>query len=210
MQKNKIPRENRDLSRYAAWKNLKYLLGYLAYIAFLVFGFVFYLNGRHENAEPLHPCVYVLYPAAVLLSGWFIFCMNRFVSDRRFVGKIVSMTFKRDFDRGINRRAGFSLDDHTYVRVTAVNEKGKKRKILVPLFEDGFDGYYREGGTIVKYRGLNYPICLESEEEGNHICAVCGVRTFYKEEKMIHGEAELKRDGDKIICSSCGHTLINK
>lgn len=210
MNKIKLPKENKDLRKYAVWKNLKYLLGYLAYIAFFTFGFVFFLNGRHENAEPLKWWVYYLYPAAVLVSGWFIFRMTRFLSDRKFKGKILSMTFKRDFDRGIDRKAGFSLDDHTYVKVTAVNERGKKRKILVPLFDDGFGGYYREGDTLVKFRGLNYPLCLESEEKGNHICAVCGVRTFYKEGKMIHGEAEPRRDGDLIICRSCGHTLIGK
>ena len=69
MQKNKIPRENADLCRYAVWKNLKYLLGYVLYIATLVAGFLFFLNGRHENAEPLRWWVYVLYPAAVLVSG---------------------------------------------------------------------------------------------------------------------------------------------
>ena len=210
MRKNQIPRENRDLRRYAVWKNLKYLLGYLAYIASLAFGFAFYLNGRHENAEPLAWWVYYLYPAAVLVSGWFIFCMNRFVSDVSFTGKIVSMDFKRDFDRGIDRRAGFSLDDHTYVRIAAIDEKGKKRKTRVTLFDDGFDCYYREGATLIKTRGLNYPIVPESENEGNHICAVCGVRTYYKEGKMIHGEAEPRRIGDIIICRSCGHTLIGK
>ncbi len=210
MRKYKIPKENGDIKRYALWKNLKYILGYILYIGVMAAAFLFFLNGRHENLPEIGWWVHPVFTAAVLISGWFIFCMSRFVCDRSFSGKIVSMTLSRDFGRGLNRQAGFSIDDHTYLKIKAVNEKGKKRKVKVTLFDDGFGGYYGEGKTLIKYRGLNYPICLESEEEGNHICAVCGVRTFYKEGRMIHGEAEPKRIGDLIVCRSCGHTLIGK
>lgn len=210
MHKYKIPKANADLRRYALWKNLKYLLGYIAYIALMASAFLFFLNGRHENLEPLRWWVYPVFCVAVLISGWFIFCMNRFVGDRSFTGRIVSMTFKRDFDRGLNRQAGLSVDDHTYVKITVTDAKGRRRRTKVMLFDDGYDGYFREGRTLVKYRGLNYPLCLQSEEEGVHLCSVCGVRTYYKEGKMIHGETQPKLDGNKLICRACGHTLIDK
>jgi hypothetical protein len=210
MQKYKIPNENGDLRRYALWKNLKYLLGYVIYIGVMAAAFLFFLARRHENAPELNWWVYPVYTVAVFVSGWFIFCMNRFVSDKSFCGKIVSIDFNRDFGRGINRQASFSIDDHTYIVIKAVDGKGKKRRIKVPLFEDGFDGYYGEGMTVVKYRGLNYPLVLESEESGVHMCAVCGVRTYYKEGKSVCGESEPERVEGIMICRSCRHTLIEK
>ena len=136
--------------------------------------------------------------------------MNRFVSDISFTGKIVSMSFTRNFDRGLSRNASTKIDEHTYLKMTCVDDSGKRRKIKVMLFADGYDGYFGEGKTIVKYKGLNYPICPESEAEGTHLCAVCGVRTYYKDGRIIHGEAQPRMIGDLIICRSCNHTLIGK
>ena len=210
MKKYMIPKENRDLCKYALWRNLWRLLGYAAYVAVLAGAFAFFLSGRHEDAEPLKWWVYPLFAVIVAVSGWFIFNMTRFFSDRTVYGVIEEMSFERNFDRGLNRKAGISIDDHTYVKMKIRTPGGKIRRIRVMLFDDGYDGYYAEGRTALKYRGLNYPICLEAEEEGAHICAVCGVRTFYKEGKMIHGEAQPQRQGELIICRSCNHTLIGK
>lgn len=210
MKKYTIPKGNTDLRKYALWRNLWRLLGYIGYIVLLAVAFAFFVLGRHEDAEPLKWWVYPLYAAVVLVSGWFIFNMTRFCRDRTVCGVVADMSFERNFDRGLNRKAGFSIDDHTYVIMKIVTPGGRARKIKVMLFDDGYDGYYAEGRTVVKYRGLNYPICLESEEEGTHICAVCGVRTFYKEGKMIHGEAQPKMQGELIVCRSCGHTLVGK
>lgn len=210
MKKYTIPKENTDLRKYALWRNLWRLLGYIGYTVLLASAFVFFLLGRHEDVEPLKWWVYPLYASVVLVSGWFIFNMTRFCRDRTAHGVITDMSFERNFDRGLNRKAGFSIDDHTYVIMKIATPGGRTRKIKVMLFDDGYDGYYAEGRTVVKYRGLNYPICLESEAEGTHICAVCGVRTFYKEGKMIHGEAQPKRQGELIVCRSCNHTLIGK
>lgn len=210
MKKYKIPDENKDLRRYAVWRNLKYLLGFVLYIAVMAAAFIFFLNGRNEDLEPLRWWVYVLYPVAVLASGWFIFRMTRFCSDKSFSGEIVDLSYSRDFGRGINREARFSLDYHTYRTISVIDSKGKKRRVKVTLFDDGYDGYFEEGRTLVKYRGLNYPLCTESEEEGNHICAVCGVRTYYKEGKMKDGESVPTVIDGVMICRSCGHTLIGK
>ena len=209
MQKNKIPCKNRDLHRYALWKNLKCWIGYAIYIAIMSAAFLFFLERRYEDAEPLHWCVYVIYPTLVLVSGWFIFNITRFICDRSFSGEIVSMAFVRKFGRGINRQAKFSLDDHTFVRISVRDAKGRRRRTTAPLFDDGYDGYYKEGMTLVKYRGLNYPICLESEADGAHLCAVCGVRTYYKDGKIKDGESQPKMIDGLLICRSCGHTLIN-
>lgn len=209
MQKYKIPDRNKDLRRYAVWRNLKYLLGFVAYTVVMAAAFIFFLNGRNEDLEPLRWWVYIIYPIAVLVSGWFIFRMTRFMSDKSFSGEIVSMSFSRDFGRGINRQARFSLDYHTYRIISVRDGSGKKRKVKVTLFDDGYDGYFCEGRTLVQYRGLNYPMCIESERDGAHICTVCGVRTYYKEGKMKDGEAIPTVIDGMMICRSCGHTLID-
>lgn len=209
MKKYTIPKENQDLCKYALWRNLWRFLGYLAYIAFLAAAFAYFALSRHEDLEPLRWWVYPLYAVVVLISGWFIFNMTRFFCDVSFSGTVTNMSFERSFDRGLNRSAGVSIDDHTYVRLKIKLPNGRKRSLRVTLFDDGYDGYFAEGRTVVKYRGLNYPVCLESEEKGSHLCTVCGVRTFYKEGKVIHGEAQPRMLGDLVICRSCGHTLIN-
>ena len=210
MKKSRIPEENFDLCKFARWNNVKYLIFYIAYVAFFAFAFVFYVMGRHEDLDPLGIWVYPVYTLVVLVSGWFVCLMNRFISDRSFTGKIVSMSYTRDFDRGLSRNASTKIDEHTYLKMICVDGSGKRRRLKVMLFADGYDGYFGEGKTVVKYRGLNYPICIESEAEGVHLCAVCGVRTYYKEGKMIHGEAQPRKIGDLIICRSCNHTLIGK
>lgn len=209
MKKYTIPDENSDLKKYALWQILWRPLAYLGFIIFMAVAFTFFVLGRHEHAEPLALWVYPVFAAVVLAGGWFIFNMTRLFTDRNVVGTIKDMGFARSFDRGLNRKAGVSLDDHTYVKIRVITPTGKKRRVKIMLFDDGYDGYYAEGRTIVRYRGLNYPLCLESEKSGAHLCTVCGVRTYYKEGKLIHGESAPEiRDG-LIICRSCGHTLIN-
>ena len=207
--KNRIPDENFDLCKYARWNNIKYPLFYAIYVAFFIAAFGFYVIGRHESLEPIKIWVYPVYALVILVSGWFVCMMSRFASDVSFTGKIVSMSLTRNFDRGLSRNASTKLDEHTYLKMTCIDSRGKRRKLKIMLFADGYDGYFAEGKTIVKYKGLNYPICPENEAEGTHLCAVCGVRTFYKDGKIIHGEAQPRMLGDLVLCRSCNHTLIN-
>ena len=205
----KIPPNNKDLKKFAIWKNAKYLLAFIAYISVGVFAFVLYLSRRHENAEPLGVWVYLAFSAVLLVSGWMICCMSRFVFDRSLWGRIGEVRLSRDFGRGLNRKAGLAIDFHTYMMITVEKSNGKRKRVKVPLFEDGYDGYYVNGGTMIKFRGLNYPLCLESERNNIHMCAVCGVRTNYNPQKQIDGELIPEiRDG-QIICRCCNHTIIN-
>ena len=209
MKKYKIPEKNGDLKSYAVMKNLKYLCFYILYILFFAAAFVFFINRRYEDAEPLSVWAYILFPVAVLLSGWFICCMHRFACDKYVCGRINGTKYLRDYGRGLDRRAGLAVDFHTYVKLEVIDEKGRKRRVRVPLFADGFDGYYAEGGEMVKLRGLNYPLVKESLEKGVLLCAVCGVRTFVSE-IQVDGAISPKRIGDRYICRSCGHSLIEK
>jgi len=209
MKKYRIPTKNKDLKQYAVWKNLKCLIFFVIYEAFFCLAFVVYYNRRHEDADPLKWWVYPIFTAVILVSGWIICCMSRFVFDRNLSGRIEDIKYTRDYGRGLSRKATFLMDFHTYIKITVVTDKGKRRRVKVPLFEDGYDGYYEMGGTLIKFRGLNYPLCLESEAKGTHMCAVCGVRTYYLEGKMIHGEAEPEIVDGSVLCRCCRHTIID-
>ena len=208
MIKYSIPKSNKDLKELAIRKNVKYILCYVLYLAFFTLAMVSFVSNRYDGAAPLKWWVYPVYFTVVAVSGWMICFMNRFVFDHSFSGKIEKMSFSRSFGRGLSRNAKLSIDYHTYIKLVACDERGKKHKVKVQLFDDGYDGYYKEGGEVVKFRGLNYPLCLESEVEGAHMCAVCGVRTCYVEGKTVHGTLKPEfRDGT-MICRSCGHTMI--
>lgn len=209
MKKYTIPEQNRDLRKAALKNRLAPPLLYLAYVAFLGYAFWFYISRRPEDLGRLSWWVYLLFSIAVLVSGWLIFRMGKWVLDRDFSGEIKGYELVRSYGRGLSRTASTVTDFHTYIKITAVDDNGKKHKITVPLFEDGYDGYYKTGGRLIKYKGLNYPLCLESEQEGIHLCAFCGVRTYYKEGKAVHGEAQPEMRDGLIICRSCRHTLIN-
>lgn len=204
-----IPSENTDLKKYAVMKHAWRMIGYAAYILVMFCAFVFFVTGRHEDAEPLKIWVYPVFTAAVFVSGWFIFNVTLFFSDRTVMGVITDMSFDRQYGRGLNRSGGATVDDHTYIKITLRTPTGKRKRIKVKLFDDGYDRYYKEGATIVKLRGLNYPLCPESEREGVHLCPICGVRTYYKEGKTVHGEAEPELFEGLILCRSCRHTLID-
>ena len=209
MKKYKIPSKNHDLQKYAAWKNVKYLLAYVVYIAFFFSAFVYYVQHRPEDADALLPWVYPIFAGFVVVSGWIACCMDRFLFDHNLSGVIHGTEVVRNYGRGLSRKATVSVDFHTYLKIKAVNEKGRKRSVKIPLFDDGYDGYYQENATVVKFRGLTYPICIESEMEGAHLCGVCGVRTYYKEGKLIFGEAEPEIVDGLIKCRCCNHTLID-
>ena len=199
MKKYKIPKKNADLQKYAVWRNLKYLVFYIALVAVMNLAFLSYLDRRPSGLEALEWWIYPLFEAIVVVGLWFACRMTRFVADRCVSGRIKSMKIVRSYGRALSRRAKLAVGFYNYIKAVVVCKNGR-RKIRIQIFEDGYDGYYREGGTIVKLRGLNYPLCLESEAEGVHVCAVCGVRTCNK---------DAQNTDELPVCSACGHTLID-
>ena len=124
--------------------------------------------------------------------------MSLFVTDRYASGRIKSMKTVRSYGRFLSRNGKMDVGPYNYLKVALVCKHGR-RTVRIQLFEDGYDGYYRDGGTLVKFRGLNYPLCLESEADGVHICSVCGVR---------YDEQDRAADAS-LTCYTCRHTLID-
>ena len=208
MTNNTVPKLNDKLTKYAKTKMFKCVAYYGAYIVFLSAAFGSFVNNRHEDAEPLPIWSAYVFATFVLISGWWLFNMNRVIFERTISGRITQYTIKRNYGRSISRNASFIIKEFTYIYLTITTDSGKRRHIKVQLFDDGYDGYYKEGDTIVRYRGLNYPISIQSELDHAHLCPVCGVRTYYNENRHIDRTQSPDFVDGWIVCRCCSYPLI--
>lgn len=194
MKRYKIPGENRDLRVYAFFSRFLRLFAYVLYIALWFIGYAVYL--QKPLSKPLEWWAMLVFAFGVALSGWFIFKLGKIITGRSYVGRICDERIKRTYGRGIARNGKQTLDYHTYVKYRLDGGKKRKKSIMLKLFDDGYDMYYSNGDTLIIFGGLNYPLCVESEQRGEHICTVCGVKSY-----------DCRGDGKRCRC--CGHTLID-
>ena len=195
----KIPKECQDVRRTAFMRNFKRIALFLLYVALWTLGYLFYLS--NPNNKPFSWWAMLIFCALIAVSGFFIFNMGKFLTEKSFVGIIKSMSVSRTYGRGVTRDGRFKIDYHTYRVLKIIDSNGKKRKLKFQLFDDGYDLYYREGDTVVYFRGTIYPLSLEAEERGEHICVNCGVRVL---ETKKHGERPTNTD----FCEVCGKSLV--
>lgn len=208
MSKPKIPKRNADLLRYAVSVQLKRVIGCLVYYGAFAAAYLFYLQGALR--KPLPPLLLAVFIAVVAISGAVIFRLDKFFLSRSYAATVRSLSVSRSYGRGLNREAKFSYDFHSFLNIKSVDRKGRERKCKIQLFDDGYDGYYREGDRIVAFRGLNYPLSLEAEARGEHICCVCGVRSYDRDARgatsRVRGE---KDETGTYSCPSCGRSMID-
>ena len=195
----RIPKENRDVRRAAFMRNFKRITFFLLYAALWALGYLFYLS--NPNNKPFEWWAMLVFCVLVAASGFFIFNIGKFLTEKSFVGIIKSMSVSRTYGRGVTRDGRFKIDYHTYRVLKITDSKGKKRKLKFQLFDDGYDLYYREGDTVTYFRGTTYPLSLEAEERGEHICLLCGVRAI---ETKKHGERQTNTE----YCEACGKGLV--
>ncbi len=198
MKKCKIPKENRDLRRYAFFRNLKRFILYIAWCAMWVIGYEFYL--LYPINKPFVWWLLLIFAALVLVSGWFVCSMNAFVKERNYFAKIESLAIYRTYPKGMFNVRSFKVD--LYRVLISRDQKGKKRKLKCLMKESGFGTYYSEGSEIAYFRGTKYPICFEGDREGAHMCVVCGSRNYAE-------WRDGKRGGKPTHCSLCGYSLID-
>ena len=195
----RIPEENQDVRRAAFMRNFKRITYFLIYVALWAAGYLFYRS--NPLTKPLEWWAMLIFCTFVVVSGFCIFNVGKFLSERSVVGIIKSMSMSRGHGRGVTRDGRFKIDYHTYRILKIIDSRGKKRKLRFQLFDDGYDLYYREGDTVVCFRGMSYPLSIESEERGEHICVNCGVRVL---ETKKHGERPTNTD----FCEACGKSLV--
>ena len=180
-------------------RNFKRIAFFLLYVCMWALGYLFYLSNPYN--KPLSWWMMLIFCTLIAVSGFFIFNVGKFLTERSFVGIIKSMSVSRTYGRGVTREGRFKIDYHTYRVLKITDSMGRKRKLRFQLFDDGYDLYYREGDTVAYFRGTGYPLSLESEGRGEHICVMCGVRAI---ERRHHKDREVNTE----YCEACGKTLV--
>ncbi len=191
-----IPHENRDLKRYVILRDIRRVLAYLLWLAAWLGGALSY-NHNHQTYPDYRRMVgwrlffWMLIAAA---SGFVLFRLWRFFTDRTFTGTIEKAGLSRSYSTSDDpATAGdtdydFRLNTSLTVRL----DDGKKKRLR---FEQkrGFYHYYYEGKQIVHLHGLPYPIRLDHEGMDGFVCAACGAWS-----NKLHSH-----------CDICHHTMID-
>jgi len=193
---HKIPKQNRDLSRYVLKKDLLRLLGLATWLVFWLGGALLY-NHNHRTYRPDQRMVgwrLGLWIGIAFVTGFFRFRVSKSLFDRSFLGTITANQNSRGYtpsqDPGKNAVGSYDFRVHTSLRVKG--PKGGRHRIRFEQ-KDGFYNYYHEGNEILHLRGLPYPINLDPDRKCGTVCSACG--TWYKD-KVTH-------------CDICRHTVID-
>ena len=192
----KIPKKNTDLRRHVLRRDLLRILGCLLWVALLVGGAVAY-NNAHQTYPDYRRMVgwrMALWVGLAVLSGFFIFRMWKFFTDRACVGTIVtsglSHTYTASPDPGATNGVDYDFRTNTALRLRLDN--GKLRRLRFEQ-KPGFYLYYHEGERVAKFRGLPYPTNLDPDQTHGCICSACGA---WRKDHLDY-------------CEVCGMTLID-
>ena len=193
---NRIPKENRDLLWYVLRRDAFRLFGFAVWVGALLLGAISY-NNNHKTYPPERLMIgwkLWLWIALAVLTGFFLFRVWKFFTDRPFRGVIESNGNSRSYsasqDPGATSGASYEFRLNTSLRVRS--QDGKLHRIRFEQ-KNGFYSYYHEGNEIAHFHGLPYPLNLDSKHENGWVCVACG--TWYK--------AKIDR------CDHCHHTLID-
>lgn len=191
----KIPPKNNDLRRYVLRRDAFRILGFLLWLALLIGGAVSY-NNEHQT-YPDHRRIVgwrmVLWVAIAVLTGFFIFRIWRFWTDRTSCGVIESTGLSHTYTpSGDPRTSGMDYDFRTNTAIRLHLDNGRRKRMRFEQ-KQGFYQYYYEGNRIVRFHGLPYPINLDPESKNGYVCAACG----YWTKKYLP------------TCELCGHSMID-
>ncbi len=196
----KIPKKNADLRRYVLKKDLRRVVLYILWTALFLSGALAY-NANHTTYPPERLVLgwkLALWITATLISGFFIFRIYLFFTDRTYVGTIIrsglSHTYEASRDPGLDNATDWDFRLNTKISVL---KKGRS-KPLKRHFEQkpGFYHYYYDGTEIIKFHGLPYPLAIENmqEEAPPTICLACG---------------QMAAEGD-THCDKCHYSLVDR
>ncbi len=196
VQKRMLPKRNQDLVRLVRGKILKQSAGYAIWVALLVSGAVMF-NEQHQTYPPHMRMVgwrMVLWVAAALVSGFFVFRIYRLLADRTRIGRITGAGLSHNYTaptaKHVSSDDSYDFRIHTTLRLQ--DERGKRHRLHFEQ-KDGFYTYYHEGERVLKLYGLPYPVNLDTDAKHGCICAVCGTI----------------RKTPNSHCDACGHSLIH-
>ena len=192
----KIPKKHLDLRRHVLRRGILRILGFVFWSALMIGGAIAY-NNNHQTYPDYRRIVgwkMALWVALVLVSGFFVFRMWRFFTDRACTGTIIqtglSHTYAASPDPGAMNGVDYDFRTNTALRLRLDN--GKLRRLRFEQ-KPGFYLYYYEGHRIAKLYGLPYPINLDPDAKNGYVCVACGI---WRKEKATH-------------CEACGMSLID-
>ncbi len=193
----KLPQRNRDLANYVLRNDLVRGILFCLWVAVWGFGAYSY-NDRHQtypDSRKILGWKLVLLIGAAVITGFFLFRIWKFFTDRSFCGTVestsLSHTYSPSDDPSMLKALQSGRSDFHLKTVLKVRLKNGKRKQIRFVQKEGSYLYYYEGTEIVHFRGLPYPIRTEALP-GSWACAACG---------KIHKEPLTR-------CDACYHTLI--
>ncbi len=195
----KIPQQNKDLRRYVLRNDILRVFLYLSWVALWCFSAWFY-NDRHrtyEEARKILGWKLFFLIAAAVISGFFIFRIWKFFTDRTFLGVIEGSDLSHAYSSSGDPTAikgirGSKSDFHLYTVLKVRLPNGKRMRIRF-VQKDGFYLYYYNGQRILHFHGLPYPVRTQFDEDQGYLCAACG--RIYKTHEPY--------------CESCHHSLID-
>ncbi len=188
-----IPKKNKDLRHYVLRRDLLRALGYVVWIV-VWYAAVAVYNGSHETYPDYRLILgwkLWLWLAVSAVTGFFLFRIQRFFTDRSFCGQIEKAGLSRSYSASADPGEGdydFRLNTHLRIRTA----DGKRRNIRFEQ-KPGFYRYYAEGTQVVHFHGLPYPVNTDPSAENGWVCSACG--SFSQE----------RRD----TCEICRHSLVD-
>lgn len=188
-----IPKKNKDLRRYVLKNDLLRILGFVLWVA-LWWGGAIAFNNNHQTYPDERRMVgwrLYLWLGIAVITGFLIFRLWKFLTDRTFRGRIMSNDNSRSYTQSQDPGSS-EYDFRLNTKLKIQQPNGAVRRIRFEQ-KNGFYTYYYEGTEILHLHGLPYPINLDKSGKNGSVCSACG--TWYQS----------KRDR----CDVCNHTIID-
>ena len=190
----KIPQKNKDLIRYVWFRDAKRILGFLLWVAFMIGGALSY-NHNHQTYPDYRRIVgwrMALWVLIAVVTGFFLFRIWKFFTDRTLTGTVVSSTLSRSYNASNDPGEGTDYDFrlNTYLKVRT--DDGKIYRLRFEQ-KPGFYHYYHEGNHITHFHGLPYPVNTDHQAPHGYVCSACGAHY-----EQLHDR-----------CPNCDHSMID-
>ncbi len=211
--KPRIPKENKDLRRYAARRKILQISAYATWIAAFLISALAY-NAAHTTYPPARLILgwrLALWLGAGILIGFVLFRVWRLFTLRAMEGRVersgLSHSYEASADPGAASPVSYDFRLNTYLVIRT--PKGKRRRIRFEQ-KPGFYLYYYEGSYLCRLSGLPYPVCdparrcrperrvkgaedPHDDPSNGYVCVACG-----RFSKTLSAP-----------CPKCGHSLID-
>lgn len=174
---NRIPEQYRDLRRHVFLTDLRRIVGYVLWVALFLGSAVFYNYNHQTYSDDRKMLGWRLFALIVfaLVTGFFLFRIWKFFTDRTFSGKIEQSGLTHDYTPS-DTPYGFkpaSYAERIRKKIRIRTSSGRVRRLRFDQ-RIGSYWYYAEGQEIVHFHGCPYPLNLDPEAPHGYVCVACG------------------------------------